>query len=92
MSQTFAVSRYGGGSTSSAPIDTLRALKSRLSCAKRTDLVGPAERIHALIQAALGCRTMLERVLTGARYPDRDYTRAERPRAACRRGHAPPVA
>jgi hypothetical protein len=65
MSKTFAVSRYGGGSTSSAPIDTLRALKSRLSCAKRTDLVGPAERIHALIQAALGCRTMLERVLTG---------------------------
>src|SRR5450755_4932116 len=33
--------------------------------AKRTNLVGPAERVDALIQAALGCRPMLERVLVG---------------------------
>ena len=31
--------------------------------AKRTNLVGPAERVDALIQAALGCRPMVERVL-----------------------------
>src|SRR5450755_607963 len=49
--------------------------------AKRTNLVGPAERVDALIQAALGCRPMLERVLVGERYPGRDYTCAEPPAA-----------
>src|SRR5450755_685376 len=33
--------------------------------AKRTNLVGPAERVDALLQAALWCRPMLERVLVG---------------------------
>ena len=44
MSKTFAVSRYGGGSSSSAPIDTLRALRSRLSCARsaRTSFALPS--------------------------------------------------
>jgi hypothetical protein len=45
--------------------------------AKRSDLVGPGERVHALVQAALGCCPVLvERVLVGRRYPGRDYTRA----------------
>ena len=65
MSKTFAVSRYAGGSSSSAPMDTLRALRSRLSCAQSADRVRPAERVDALIQAALGCCPMLERVLMG---------------------------
>jgi hypothetical protein len=34
MSKTFAVSSHGGGSSSSAAIDTLPALRSRLSCAR----------------------------------------------------------
>jgi hypothetical protein len=40
MSKTFAVSRYGGWSSSSAPIDTRRVLTSRLSRARsaRTSL------------------------------------------------------
>jgi len=40
MSNTFAASRYAGGSSSSAPIDTLPALRSRFSCARsvRTSL------------------------------------------------------
>jgi hypothetical protein len=56
MSKTIAVPRYAGGSSSSAPIDTLPALRVALELlAKHTDLFGPGERVDALIQAALGC-------------------------------------
>ena len=67
MSSTFALSRYGGGSRSSAPIDTRPALRSRLSLgAKRSGLVGPGERVQALVQAALGCCPVLvERAVVG---------------------------
>jgi hypothetical protein len=73
MSKTFAVSRYGGGSSSSAdrhPAGLEVALELR---AKRTNLVRLAERIHALIKAALRCRPMLiERALGARRYRGRD--------------------
>ena len=65
MSKTFAVSRYGGGSSSSGPIDTLPALRSRLSCARSARTSLAAERVHALIQVALGCHPVLEGVLVG---------------------------
>jgi hypothetical protein len=67
MSNTFAVCRNAGGSSSSSAIDALPALRSRFELrAKRSRLVGDLERGHALIQAALGCRRMLlERVAVG---------------------------
>jgi hypothetical protein len=46
--------------------------------AKRADLVGPAERVYALIQAALRCYPVrVERVVGGGRDPGGGDARAE---------------
>jgi hypothetical protein len=68
MSKTFAVSKYWGGSSSSALIDTAAGLELALELrAKRPNLVRLTERVDALIKAAPGCRPMLiERALLTA--------------------------
>ena len=57
MSKTLAVSTYSGGSSRSSWIDTRPPLRSRLSCARRVRIVVRAlERVHPLVQGALGRR------------------------------------
>jgi hypothetical protein len=97
MPKTFAVSRYGGGASSSGPIDTLPSLEVPFELgAKRTNLVGRSKRVHALIQVALGCHPVLERVLVGddigaetARAPSAPRAETPAPKARCSSGTSP---
>jgi hypothetical protein len=60
--------------------------------AKRANLVRSAERVEALIQAALGFRPVLvERALGEGRYPGRDSTRVEHPAGRDIRANGPLV-
>src|ERR1039458_7860043 len=67
MSKTFAVSRNGGGSSSSAPIDTLPALRSRLSCARsaRTSFVLRSASMRPCVHALIHIRAETTRAVRG---------------------------
>ena len=78
MSNIFAVSKYGGGSTINAASDTRPDLRSRLSSARRARTsLALAQRVHALIGRALGCPVVVERLLLPGlcRHPPRQLSR-----------------
>ena len=84
MSKTFAVSRKSGG-VKQQPVDRHPAgLEIALELrAARADLVRTLERVHALVEAAFGCRDVLGGEFMAGGMGRRYYTRITRP------GHVP---